>query len=599
MTMPDNNTVTKRMNYFDRQFLRARDFQDEQAYHLDRNRRHLRLMHTPGWAEGLEVTGNVGETTITVGTGTAIDPEGREIVLAEQRTVDLLADATRMELYILFGERETDSRLEGGVEGNTRIEEVPDFARIPIAPNPETPPALSVLLAVLTLDNGALAEPPDNSVRNRAGTVFPNDLELRTLTLTRDGLAASQFPSLTCSGANEASLDGDLRIGDHDIRLQGGAVNFDGLGWYGPEKPFANTEVNGPVLYGRARGALGTTQGGQQIALAWDNNGNVGVGTTSPDPGTKLHIAGGGIRLEGTGNADQSFAALAAGDVTRPMRIGFGNIGGEAGSGALSIQTANQDDLLQDVIICRGGSTQGQVEFWSGGAEIVRVENNGNVGIGTTNPDARLHVRAIGTNDAKIFIDGDGDPTHDETINFQENGTQRAVIGWDAEDNVLKLKADTSMTGAGGINLTSNNRVGIGTTDPSERLHVDGNARKTEGGASWVFPSDKKLKKNIKPLEGAAEKLLKLRGISFEWKEPEKYGHTTERQMGLVAQEVETIFPEWVHTDSEGIKNLQLTGFEAVVIEVFKELASKIEKLEAENAQLIKKVKALEGKSIK
>ncbi|MCK5712331.1 MAG: hypothetical protein KAI25_06425, partial [Hyphomicrobiaceae bacterium] len=63
--------ITKRMNYFDRQFLRANDFQDEQEYHIDRRRRHNRLLHKPGVAKGLEVTGEKNANTVVVSAGTA------------------------------------------------------------------------------------------------------------------------------------------------------------------------------------------------------------------------------------------------------------------------------------------------------------------------------------------------------------------------------------------------------------------------------------------------------------------------------------------------------------------------------------------------
>ena len=81
--MPDDE-FNKRMNYFDRQFLRAADFQVEQKYHLDRHRRHNRLLHTSGLGgpDDLSVTGTLGQSVVTVSSGTAIDTQGREIVLS-------------------------------------------------------------------------------------------------------------------------------------------------------------------------------------------------------------------------------------------------------------------------------------------------------------------------------------------------------------------------------------------------------------------------------------------------------------------------------------------------------------------------------------
>jgi hypothetical protein len=109
-------------------------------------------------------------------------------------------------------------------------------------------------------------------------------------------------------------------------------------------------------------------------------------------------------------------------------------------------------------------------------------------------------------------------------------------------------------------------------------LNVTGNALKPGGGA-WGSNSDERLKQNIRPLEGALDKLLKLRGVQYEWKEPEKQGNLTGCQIGLIAQEVETVFPEWIGVDTQGYKTLTIRGFEALVIEAIKELRVENENL--------------------
>lgn len=125
--MADVTNVTKRMNYFDRQFLRRKDFQDEQDYHIDRRRRHNRLLHTPGVAEDLMVTGEVGSTMVTVSTGMAIDPEGREIVLAKERQLIMPIGPHSIYVYISYIEAPSDPSTDPGVTGYTRVEESPDL----------------------------------------------------------------------------------------------------------------------------------------------------------------------------------------------------------------------------------------------------------------------------------------------------------------------------------------------------------------------------------------------------------------------------------------------------------------------------------------
>jgi hypothetical protein len=231
--MPDE-IITKRMNYFDRQFLRASDFIAQRDYDTDRARR-LGRMFTPGVIEGLEISGNVGGATVDVRPGTALDPLGRQIVMSIPRVLNLVGEAGEYDIYCIYDEQETDSRLEGGVEGNTRIEEAPEFIQLLTSLNAEAPEN-GVRLARLRLNEaGSLAAAPDNSLRNFAGAVLPDALDLRTLRLERDGVAQNDWPVLSCSRGNEAGLDGNLLVE-------------------------GNLSVNGSITGDIRAGAIGTDQ---------------------------------------------------------------------------------------------------------------------------------------------------------------------------------------------------------------------------------------------------------------------------------------------------------------------------------------------------
>src|SRR5262245_6875277 len=101
--------VLSRVRYYDGEFLKDEDFIDEQKYHMDRGRRHERLVHAPGVAEGLElsVVQDQGVYKLRVSAGTALDGLGRQILLG----ADLLI-APRPEwigtlwLAIRFNEKE-------------------------------------------------------------------------------------------------------------------------------------------------------------------------------------------------------------------------------------------------------------------------------------------------------------------------------------------------------------------------------------------------------------------------------------------------------------------------------------------------------------
>jgi hypothetical protein len=88
-------------------------------------------------------------------------------------------------------------------------------------------------------------------------------------------------------------IEGPARLNNADLFLRHGADRNHGLGWYGlnyVSKSFAGVDVDGPVLYGYAGGALASKAGGEKVALHWTSGGHVGIGTAGPLD--VLHVAG-------------------------------------------------------------------------------------------------------------------------------------------------------------------------------------------------------------------------------------------------------------------------------------------------------------------
>lgn len=79
----------------------------------------------------------------------------------------------------------------------------------------------------------------------------------------------------------------------------------------------------------------------------------------------------------------------------------------------------------------------------------------------------------------------------------------------------------------------------------------------------------------------AMELVRRLRGVSFEWTEEAGPGHSG-RDLGVIAQEVEEVFPELVSTDASGYKRVNYIGLIAPLIEAVKELDGRLAALEAE-----------------
>jgi hypothetical protein len=134
--------VSKRVRYFDHQFLRAAEFQDEQAYQIDRRRRHGRSLHSPGVADlgdpalqSLEVS-KVNTNKVAVHAGWAIDDQGREIVLVDPGMESTVTrpGGGNVDLYISYPDPEptSDPSADPGITGTpTRILEQPVLTRVP------------------------------------------------------------------------------------------------------------------------------------------------------------------------------------------------------------------------------------------------------------------------------------------------------------------------------------------------------------------------------------------------------------------------------------------------------------------------------------
>ena len=117
----------KRLNYFNHQFLEEQDFKEEQNYHVELRRLHNRVFHSWGVAQGLEVRKRKGsDREITIDPGTAIDAQGREIILTDEVTQDLseFARDPHVDVTIAYKEEKTDLTTAGGVEGHTRVTEL-------------------------------------------------------------------------------------------------------------------------------------------------------------------------------------------------------------------------------------------------------------------------------------------------------------------------------------------------------------------------------------------------------------------------------------------------------------------------------------------
>lgn len=181
------------------------------------------------------------------------------------------------------------------------------------------------------------------------------------------------------------------------------------------------------------------------------------------------------------------------------------------------------------------------------------------------------------------------------------SGSNNTALGYDAGFAITASSGNVFLGYQAGYNETGSNKlyiannssttliygdfvsgnVGIGTTNPgSYKLYVAGAAYSTGGWSG----SDARWKKDVKSLEGSLNNVLKLQGVSYLWRTEEfpNNGFTKERQIGLIAQEVEKVTPELVHTNNEGYKSVSYEKLTAILIEAVKEQQKQINALKAE-----------------
>ena len=125
----------------------------------------------------------------------------------------------------------------------------------------------------------------------------------------------------------------------------------------------------------------------------------------------------------------------------------------------------------------------------------------------------------------------------------------------------------------GGTYVSGN--LGIGSTNPTSKLHVIGDVRVTGIVTATDFnsTSDISLKDNIQTIANPLDKIIKLNGVTFNWKENQK------PSIGVIAQELEAVLPELV-TQGD-VKSVNYNGLIGVLIEAVKEQQKQIEELKA------------------
>jgi hypothetical protein len=499
----------------------------------------------------------------------------------------------------------------------------------------------------------------------RAGSATLTHLSATSASITNLALTSLVISNLSIASANITTLTGSTQTLSGNLTLNGGTANG--------------------VLY--LNGSKVATSG---TALVFDGT-NLGIGTSSPTG--KLHVSGNFIRVEQSGANDLYMGRasdLISGSPTgaairydgTALRIGAastevaifsgGNLGigtsspvaklqvsgsAKVGTGAASNSatfmvnnpnaTATGIQLFQDsqeswVMGLLASSTA--LTWANSGAEKMRLDSSGNLGIGTSSPSARLHVASASAE--AVIQDSDTAKGSNPTalLSLWGSDARAGYIGYPADSNMyitqvnnnamlfLTNNTERARISAGGYSKFSNNGTYVSSTGAYHEFHSSDAAQPilyltaTSGSytgqtiyinntraASSAYKfysananaveqfyvrgdgvlyaqnttiqslSDGRLKENIRNATEGLDVINALRPIRYDWKTG--FGNDRKNQLGFVAQEVEAVFPdavsEWSKT--EGDEEAYKTVGPGALIPV---LVKAIQELTARVAQL-------------
>lgn len=390
---------------------------------------------------------------------------------------------------------------------------------------------------------------------------------------TRVNIIAGAPNNLVGDGAYSATIAGGgalnsnpsypNRVFDNGGTIGGGTNNTVGVQDGNPALDSFATIAGGFANAAKSSAAIGgglsnsafgsySVIGGGNLNLAYGYFSTVGGGYLNniTQGGLSATIAGGE-----SNEASGSYAAIAGGK---------GNLAGGDYSFAGGRRAIVRDYLMVNDLSGDNGTfiwaDSTDADFASTGRNQFLVRAAGGVGINTNVIPAQsdLVVKGRnGTNTDLYLQSGAGNIGY----NFGVDGTDAAT-----SDMFIARFNGTTFTDLAKFN------AGTGT------FQVFVNTPISPAGGSWAAASDARLKHDIEPLGGALDKLLALKGVTFEYNNdiPEGYG-LPGRRTGFVAQQVETVFPDWISYDAQGFRLVAPKGFEALTVEALRELQTRSE----------------------
>ena len=314
----------------------------------------------------------------------------------------------------------------------------------------------------------------------------------------------------------------------------------------------------------------------------------VGIGVASPN--SLLHIADGvlsigtGHDLEISHNGTHNFIDLDNGNLY---------FRDDANNNILIIYREGNGVQLTEGDITIPGTSKLRLDGSTGGDTYITEVAANTIGFNTAGSE-RMRISSAG----RVLIGGTSASGHNFDFEILDNHAYvKGPNGWDGAGDLAIVALGSShvneVFGCGykygtGLILSTYKVGGYGSFGSScqDSLTI----ADTTGAASFIndviayASSDKRLKENIKPLDNALDKINKINGVEFDWIDgKDEHGnsvHSNEgHDVGVIAQEIEEVLPEVVHTRDNGYKAVKYEKIVPLLIQAIKEQQQQIEEL--------------------
>lgn len=355
-------------------------------------------------------------------------------------------------------------------------------------------------------------------------------------------------------------------------------------------------------------------------AMHISQNGNVGIGTTSPS--TSLDVLG-PIRGQTSADLVNAITGTSSGNYSGIAGVntgaGTGVYGtapgpGYAGyfSGNVYVTRAIGINRAPDACLTAentgdgvGGSfrnnSTGSVTLWvsnAGNGEAIACGNSAKnrenyvvhvIGYNNAASSKGLWVRGETTIDGAIIHTAGALSTTD--ISASSLSSSGPVSAQSSQNGVNAITGTSSAnySGVAGINNGAGNGIYGSAPGPGFAGYFSGKLCYT---GTLGCSSDKRFKENVRPIVTGLEKVSRLRGVNYMWKRNEfpDRNFAEGNQIGFIAQEVQEVVPEVVSKGPDGYMTVDYARLTAVLVEAVKELKS-------QNEALSKRIDSLEAQS--